>query len=82
MSSFHRVIRFALCECVRCSDSFLSEGKPTGPIKGPAILVYYSPALMQKNAASDASGALAVLAEVASLETARLKHLGYSRDKT
>mmetsp|Transcript_11411 Transcript_11411/g.26370 ORF Transcript_11411/g.26370 Transcript_11411/m.26370 type:complete len:1312 (+) Transcript_11411:74-4009(+) len=36
------------------------------PLKkgGPAILVYYSPALMQKNAATDAAGALTVLAEV------------------
>mmetsp|Transcript_35880 Transcript_35880/g.82362 ORF Transcript_35880/g.82362 Transcript_35880/m.82362 type:complete len:1298 (-) Transcript_35880:163-4056(-) len=31
---------------------------------GPSILVYYSPALLQKNAATDAMGALTVLAEV------------------
>jgi len=31
---------------------------------GPALLVYYAPALMQKNCASDPDGALRVLAEV------------------
>merc|ERR1712050_80133 len=37
---------------------FLGDGM------GPAFLVYYGPALMQRNVANDARGALCILAEV------------------
>jgi len=46
-----------------CQDQAYSEDNPE-PRGGPAFLVYYAPALLQKNCAVDPVGALAVLAEV------------------
>lgn len=44
-------------------QSFLREGVPHEP-GGPALLIYYSPALMQKGGSSDPLGAMRILAEV------------------
>jgi len=45
-----------------CQDQAYVEDKPVPG--GPAFLVYYAPALLQKNCGTDAVGALAVLADV------------------
>lgn len=43
---------------------FRSEMEGTSPPKGPAILVYYAPALMQHAGATNPKGALRILSEV------------------
>jgi hypothetical protein len=49
-----------------CSDQTFSRDTPSDKYvgKGPAILVYYAPALMQKAGRKDPRGAMMVLAEV------------------
>lgn len=48
-----------------CKDqSFVREAGSLNSERGPAILVYYAPALMQKAGATDPCGALTVLADV------------------
>jgi len=61
-----REVLFTELSRTGCSDQvFCIEGITNNqPAQGPAILVYYGPALMQKNATVDPAGALAVLAEV------------------
>lgn len=47
-----------------CAGQRYSKGPDVMAEGGPAFLVYYAPALLQKNCAADAAGSLTVLAEV------------------
>jgi hypothetical protein len=51
-------------QCYSSEDYHQREDYHQSPDKGPALLVYYAPALLQKAGATDPSGALIVLAEV------------------
>lgn len=57
-----QVLSVELARTARIGQSFQLDAEV--PEGGPTFLIYYAPALMQKNSSSNAEGALKVLAEI------------------